>query len=63
MHRLVVALITGVVFICSSAHQASAVIAFKKEFQKLWTEKVEDMLLGERGIDKWLKIEGGGSNV
>lgn len=36
MHRLVVALITGVVFICSSAHQASAVIAFKKEFQKLY---------------------------
>jgi hypothetical protein len=36
MHRLIVALITGVVFICSSAHQASAVIAFKKEFQKLY---------------------------
>ncbi len=36
MHRLVVALITGVVFICSSAHQASAIPAFKREFQKLY---------------------------
>ena len=36
MHRLVVALITGVVFICSSAHQAAAVVAFKREFQKLY---------------------------
>ncbi len=36
MHRLIVALITGVVFICSSAHQAEAVVAFKKEFQKLY---------------------------
>ncbi|MCH7751130.1 MAG: hypothetical protein IH898_03095, partial [Planctomycetes bacterium] len=36
MHRLVVVLITGVVFICSSAHQASAIVAFKREFQKLY---------------------------
>lgn len=36
MHRLIVALIAGVVFICSSAHQASAIVAFKKEFQKLY---------------------------
>ncbi len=36
MHRLIVALITGVVFICSSVHQASAIVAFKREFQKLY---------------------------
>lgn len=29
----------------------------KKEFQELWMEKVEDMLLGEKEIDKWLKLE------
>ena len=38
MHRLVVVLITGVVFICSSAHQASAIVAFKREFQKLYIQ-------------------------
>ena len=36
MHRLIVVLITGVVFICSSAHQALAIPAFKREFQKLY---------------------------
>ena len=36
MCRLVVILITGVVFTFSSAHQASAVPAFKKEFQNLY---------------------------
>lgn len=37
----------------------------KKEFQALWTEKVKDMLLGEKEIDKWLKLEEkkGGSDV
>jgi hypothetical protein len=29
----------------------------KKEFQELWLEKVKDMLLGRKEIDKWLKIE------
>ena len=29
----------------------------KREFQELWTGKVKDMLLGEKGIDGWLKIE------
>ena len=29
----------------------------KKEFQELWLEKVKDMLLERKEIDKWLKIE------
>ena len=29
----------------------------KKEFQELWLEKVKDMLLGRKEIDRWLKIE------
>lgn len=29
----------------------------KREFQELWMGKVKDMLLEEKGIDKWLKIE------
>ncbi len=29
----------------------------KREFQKLWMEKVKDMLLGEKEINNWLKIE------
>ena len=29
----------------------------RKEFQELWMEKVEDMLLGKKEIDKWLKLE------
>jgi hypothetical protein len=37
--------------------------AEKKEFQALWMEKVKDMLLDRKGIDRWLKIEEGGSNV
>lgn len=27
------------------------------EFQDLWMEKVRDMLIGEKAIDQWLKIE------
>lgn len=29
----------------------------KKEFQELWMEKVKNMLLEEKGIDRWLKLE------
>ncbi len=29
----------------------------RKEFQELWMEKVKDMLLAEKGINRWLKIE------
>ncbi len=29
----------------------------KKEFQELWMGKVRDMLLEEKGIDRWLKVE------
>ncbi len=29
----------------------------RKEFQELWMERVADMLLGKKGIDKWLKLE------
>ena len=29
----------------------------RKEFQELWLEKVKDMLLGRKEIDKWLKLE------
>ncbi len=29
----------------------------RKAFQELWMEKVEDMLLGKKEIDKWLKLE------
>jgi len=29
----------------------------KNEFQELWMEKVKDMLLGGKGMDRWLKIE------
>ncbi len=29
----------------------------KKEFQELWLEKVKDMLLERRDIDRWLKLE------
>jgi hypothetical protein len=29
----------------------------KREFQELWTEKVKDMLLEEKDIDRWLTIE------
>lgn len=29
----------------------------RREFQKLWMERVKDMVLGERAIDRWLKIE------
>ncbi len=29
----------------------------RKEFQELWLEKVKDMLLERKEIDKWLKIE------
>ncbi len=29
----------------------------KKEFQELWLEKVKDMLLERKEINKWLKIE------
>jgi hypothetical protein len=29
----------------------------KGEFQGLWTEKVKDMLLEEKDIDRWLTIE------
>jgi formylmethanofuran dehydrogenase subunit E len=29
----------------------------RKEFQELWLEKVEDMLLGRKEIDRWLKLE------
>jgi len=31
----------------------------RKEFQELWTDKVKGMLLEEKGIDRWLKIEEG----
>ena len=31
----------------------------RKEFQKLWLEKVKDMLLARKEIDKWLIIEEG----
>lgn len=31
----------------------------RKECQKLWMEKVEDMLLRKNEIDKWLKLEEG----
>ena len=31
----------------------------RKEFQELWMEKVADMLLGQKEIDKWLKLEEG----
>ncbi len=29
----------------------------KREFQELWMGKVKDMLLAEKGIDKWLRLE------
>ncbi|MBI2831505.1 MAG: hypothetical protein HYX79_04530 [Chloroflexi bacterium] len=29
----------------------------KREFQELWMEKVRDMLIGRKEIDRWLKIE------
>jgi hypothetical protein len=29
----------------------------RKEFEDLWMEKVRDMLVGKKDIDKWLKIE------
>ncbi len=29
----------------------------KKEFQELWLEKVKDMLLERKNIDRWLKLE------
>jgi len=29
----------------------------KKEFQELWMGRVRDMLLEEKGIDRWLKLE------
>jgi len=29
----------------------------KREFQELWMEKVKDMLLEEKGIEGWLKVE------
>ena len=29
----------------------------KKEFQELWMGKVKDMLLAEKGINRWLKLE------
>ena len=29
----------------------------RKEFQELWMEKVRDMLLERKGIDRWLKLE------
>jgi hypothetical protein len=29
----------------------------RKEFQELWMEKVRDMLLGRKEIDRWLKLE------
>ncbi len=29
----------------------------KREFQELWTGKVRDMLLEEKEIDRWLKVE------
>lgn len=29
----------------------------RKEFQELWMEKVKDMLLGRKEIDRWLKLE------
>jgi hypothetical protein len=29
----------------------------KREFQELWTDKVKDMLLEQKRIDRWLKIE------
>jgi formylmethanofuran dehydrogenase subunit E len=29
----------------------------KREFQELWTEKVKDMLMEEKDIDRWLTIE------
>lgn len=33
----------------------------RKEFQDLWMEKVKDMLLGKKAIDRWLKLEEGKS--
>ncbi len=33
----------------------------RKEFQELWLEKVKDMLLERKEIDKWLKLEERGS--
>lgn len=42
MHRLIVMLIVGVVFVCSSARQALAIVAFKKSFQKLYIEPDTD---------------------
>ena len=35
----------------------------KREFQELWMGKVKDMLLEEKGIDSWLKIEKRGDYV
>ena len=29
----------------------------KREFQELWMGRVRDMLLEEKGIDRWLKLE------
>jgi hypothetical protein len=29
----------------------------RREFQELWTEKVKDMILEEKDIDRWLTIE------
>ena len=29
----------------------------KREFQELWMGRVKDMLLAEKGIDRWLKLE------
>lgn len=29
----------------------------RQQFQQLWMEKVEDMLLERKGIDQWLKVE------
>ena len=31
----------------------------KEEFQELWLEKVKAMIVEEREIDKWLKLEEG----
>ena len=31
--------------------------AERKEFQELWMGRVRDMLLEEKGIDRWLKVE------
>lgn len=33
----------------------------KEEFRELWMEKVKDVLLAEKGVDRWLKIEKGGN--